>query len=206
MSDPTDEAVLEALASAYALKDERRTGWQLRDVSDPETVAAHTWGVAMLVLRFAPEGIDRDRTLRMALVHDVAEAEVGDVPTRAEAGAETLSPAEKARLERDAIEGETLSALGDEVRTLWEEYEARDSPEARFLKDMDLLDTCLQALVYERNGRYDPDAENRHFEEYDRLDEFFATSEPRLSTDRGKELFEEVRKRYENAKDADGDR
>ena len=38
----TDDAI-EALARAYALKDETRTGWQLREVEDPESVAAHTW-------------------------------------------------------------------------------------------------------------------------------------------------------------------
>ena len=61
-----------------------------------------------------------------------------------------------------------------------------------------VLDTCLQALVYERGARYDPGGDN--FEEYDRLDEFFATSEPRLSTGRGRTLFERVREKYEAAK------
>jgi len=189
---------LEALARAYALKNETRTGWQLREVEDPESVAAHTWGVATLVVRFCPADLDRERALALAAVHDVAEAETGDVATRAETGAQAVDGAEKARRERAAMEG-PLAGLGEEVRNLQDEYEARESPEARFVKDMDLLDTCLQALVYEREGRYDPDAENPHFEDYENLEEFFATSEPRLSTDRGRELFEAVRLRYEAA-------
>ena len=188
---------LEALARAYALKDETRTGWQLREVEDPESVAAHTWGVTTLVVRFCPADLDRERALALAAVHDVAEAETGDVATRAEAGAQTVDAAEKARRERAAMTG-PLAGLGEEMRALWSEYEARESPEARFVKDMDLLDTCLQALVYEREGRYEPGGDA--FEEYDRLDEFFATSEPRLSTEQGRTLFERVRRKYEAAR------
>lgn len=194
MTDP-----LEALASAYALKDETRTGWELRGIEDPESVAAHTWGVALLVVRFCPPELDRERALSMAVVHDVAEAEIGDIATRAEAGAQSVDAGEKRRRERAAMEG-PLSELGEAVRSPWEEYEARESPEARFVKDMDLLDTCLQALVYERGGRYDPDADNPHFEAYDDLDEFFATAEGRFSTDRGRELYEDVRERYDAAR------
>ncbi|MFT4884820.1 MAG: putative hydrolase of HD superfamily [Natronomonas sp.] len=197
--DAVDGEAIEALARAYDLKDENRTGWQLRGIEDPESVAGHSWGVSLLVVRFCPPDIDRERALELAAIHDVAEAETGDIATRAEAGAQTVEKAEKERRERAAMEG-PLSGLGRDVREVWEAYEARETPEARFVKDMDLLDTCLQALVYEREGRYDPDADNDEFEEYDALDEFFATSEPRLSTERGRELFERVRLKYEAAK------
>lgn len=190
------EEAIEALTHAYGLKDEIRTGWQLRGIERPESVAAHSWGVSLLVVRFCPSDLDRERALEIAAVHDVAEAEIGDIATRAETGAQTVDEAEKERRERAAMNG-PLSGLGADIKDIWEAYEARESLEAKFVKDMDLLDTCLQALVYEREGRYDPDADNGHFEEYDALDEFFATSEPRISTDRGRELFERVRERYE---------
>ncbi|WP_178916291.1 HD domain-containing protein [Natronomonas gomsonensis] len=190
---------LDALVEAYALKDETRTGWQLRGVEAPESVAAHTWGVALLVVRFCPPEVDRERALLLAVVHDVAEAETGDIATRAEAGAQSVDADEKERREREAMAG-PLAALGERIHEWWAEYEARETAEARFVKDMDILDTCLQALVYERERRYDPDADNPHFEAYDDLDEFFATGEPRLSTARGRELFEQVRERYETAK------
>lgn len=190
---------IEALARAYALKDETRTGWVLRGVTEPESVAAHTWGLSTLVLQFCPDGLDRERALALAAVHDVAEAVTGDVATRAEAGAQTVDPGEKARRERAAMDG-PLAELGGEVRELWAEYEDRETPEARFVKDADLLDQCLQALVYEREGRYDEDAENPDFDSYEALDEFFATAEPRLSTDVARRLFEEIRSRYESVK------
>ncbi len=191
---------LETLRRCLALKDETRTGWQLRGIEDPESVADHSWGVSLLCLFYADRaGVDADRALRMAVLHDLAEAETGDYATRADPNAETVDPDEKERAERAAI-ATLLEPFDDgELRALWEEYEARETPEAQFVKDADLVDMCLQALQYEREQRYDPDADD-HFEAYDDLDEFFATAEPRIRTDVGRELFERTRERYEDAK------
>jgi len=191
---------LAALLAALALKDERRTGWQLRGVDDPESVAAHSWGVAYLCLLFGERaGVDTDRALRLAVLHDLAEAVTGDLPTRADPADQPVAAAEKASREREAIAA-LLGPFDDALEVDWESYEARERPEARFVKDMDLVDMCLQALYYEREGRYEPAADNEHFEVFDDLDEFFATAEPRLSTDVGRSLFEEVRDRYEAVK------
>ncbi|MFB6096829.1 MAG: HD family hydrolase [Haloferacaceae archaeon] len=221
MDAPPSAAELDALLAALELKDERRTGWDLRGVDDPETVAAHTWGVAYLCLLYAdrvggrvdgegdgppPEDatVDRDRALRMAVLHDVAEAETGDVATRADSTAETPDPAAKERRERAAM-GSLLGPFSDEpeLRDLWEEYEARETLTAAFVKDMDLVDMCLQALYYERAERYEP-GESDAFAEYDRLDEFFATAEPRLRTDVGHALYRAIRERYERVRDERG--
>ncbi|MWV65320.1 HD domain-containing protein [Halorubrum sp. JWXQ-INN 858] len=201
--DATDDpAVIDAVLDAYALKDECRTGWQLRGVRDPESVAAHTWGVAYLVLalgdRFREDlpGVDLDRALRLAVVHDVAEAETGDVPRRADPDAESVDPDAKAATERAAMV-DLAGPLPERVREAWEAYEARESPEAVLVKECDLLDGCLQATVYERDDRYDPAAGDPDaFVAYDDLDEFFATAEPRLRTDAGRGLFERIRERY----------
>jgi putative hydrolase of HD superfamily len=193
---------LAVLADCLALKDERRTGWQLRGVDDPESVAAHSWGVALLCLAFADDAgvdVDADRALGLAVVHDLAEAWTGDFPTRVDAADEPISPEEKARRERAVMAD--VGAQLPEVEALWEAYEKRDDGDdetARFVKDMDLIDMCLQALVYERDGRYD---EGTFESDYDALDEFFATAEPRLSTDIGVDLFEQVRTRYERVRD-----
>ncbi len=202
---------IETLLRAYGLKDERRTGWQLRGVDDPESVAGHTWGVSLLCLLFGERaGVDVGRALELAVVHDLAEAETGDVPTRADSTAETVDPDEKERLEREAMaelvagfDGASPPVDADGLLARWEEYEARDTPEAVFVKEMDLVDMCLQALLYELEGRYDP-AEGDAFREYDDLDEFFATAEPRLRTELGRELVADIRERYEWAKGGDG--
>jgi putative hydrolase of HD superfamily len=205
--DDDRDAALDAVLAAYDLKDERRTGWQLRGVDAPESVAAHSWGVAYLVLtlgdRFREDlpGVDLDRTLRLAVVHDVAEAETGDVATRADSTAEAVDRGAKEATEREAMT-DLAGPLPERVRDAWEAYEARDSPEAILVKECDLLDTCLQAVIYERDDRYDPErGEPDAFREYDDLDEFFATAEPRLRTDAGRALFAAIRERYRAARD-----
>jgi putative hydrolase of HD superfamily len=206
-SDTAGESALDALLEAYALKDERRTGWQLRGVDEPESVAAHAWGVAYLVLalgdRFREDlpGLDLDRALRLAVVHDVAEAETGDVATRADSTADTVDRDAKETAERAAMAG-LAGPLPDRVRDAWEAYESRESPEAVFVKECDLLDVCLQAVVYERGDRYDPaDGDPDAFREYDDIDEFFVTTEPRLRTETGRALFARLRDRYRSARD-----
>ncbi|SFC58779.1 putative hydrolases of HD superfamily [Halobiforma haloterrestris] len=226
-----DDAVdgrLESLLEFLELKDERRTGWVLRGVEGPESVAAHTWGTATLCLLYADheavdDAVDRSRAVEMALVHDLAEARTGDVPTRAEQGRERLSDAEKERAEREAMtallvpfglelevedagggvggggggDDPASQSTGEDLLALWEEYERRETPTARFVKEMDLLENCLQALKYEREDRYEADGDNEHFDEYDDLDEFFATAAPRLETSFGERLFERIRSAYE---------
>ncbi|AHF98801.1 phosphohydrolase [Halostagnicola larsenii XH-48] len=201
---------LETILRAFLLKDEGRTGWQLRGVEDPESVAGHSWGVALLSLFYAdhddaPADVDPDRALRMAVLHDLAEAETGDFATRADSSADTIDPAEKARLEEDAIT-ELLEPFdeNDGLRAIWDEYEVRESPTAQFVKDMDLVDMCVQAVHYEREGRYDPADDtgtDEQFAEYDALDEFFATATPRIRTEIGRRLLEEARDRYEAVRD-----
>ncbi|WP_049982672.1 HD family hydrolase [Halorubrum sp. BV1] len=205
--DADSDPALDALCDAYALKDERRTGWQLRGVDDPESVAAHSWGIAYLVMalgdRFRADlpGVDLDRALRLAVVHDVAEAETGDVATRADSTAEPPDSDAKEAAEREAMVV-LAGPLPDRVRDVWEEYEVRESPEAVLVKECDLLDVCLQAVIYERDDRYDPAAGDPNaFREYDDLDEFFATTEPRLQTETGRDLFERLRERYRIARD-----
>lgn len=205
MDTPAD---LEALLVAYRLKDEERTGWVLRGVARPESVGDHSWGTALLCLLFAGrEGVDADRAVRIALVHDLAEAITGDVAARASPGAQAMSREEKARREDEAMA--RLSAAlartapeAPDVRALWQEYEDTATHAARFVRDMNLVDMVLQALVYEEGRRYDPARNRAAFPDFERLDEFFATSRPRLSTRTGRALFEAVEARYLAARGA----
>ncbi|MFB6234085.1 MAG: HD family hydrolase [Halopenitus sp.] len=208
-TDNESDAELDALLDALQLKDERRTGWQLRGIDDPESVAAHSWGVAYLCLtlgdRFRADlpDLDLDRALRLAVVHDVAEAETGDVATRADSTVDTADAPDAE--EKEALEREAMAALAgplpDHLRDAWEEYEARETPEAILVKELDLVEMCLQALFYERRDRYEPsEGEPAAFQEYEALDEFFATAAPRLRTPTGKALVAGIRERYEAAR------
>lgn len=191
---------VDSLLDVLELKNELRSGWVLRGIDGPESVAAHTWGTATLCLLYAERaGVDRGDAIAMALLHDLGEARTGDVPTRAERGRQDVSPTGKAAAERNAVT-DLLDPFDDgDLLSRWEAYEARESRTATFVKDMDLIDNCLQALKYELGDRYDETEANEHFSEYDDLDEFFATAAPRLRTELGEELFERVVERYEEA-------
>ena len=192
--------MIDALIQAYRLKDEVRSGWRLRGVADPESVADHSWGTAYLVLLYADEaGVDRRKAVEIAIVHDLAEAITGDVATRASRLADLNEKLEKGRREREAMRRLTSTYSRrsmEHVLALWDEYEAGRTAEARFVRDMNLIDMCLQAHLYESDGRYARHLPNDHFADFDGLDEFFATSAPRLQTAFGRELFAGAAERY----------
>ena len=137
---PTDLAL-----EAMRLKALSRAGWVRLGIADPESVAAHSWGVAFLALLLCPPELDRGRVLAMAILHDLAEVEVGDLTPL-----DGVPPAEKHRRERVAIE--RLLVDRPDLRALWEEAEARSTPEARFLKELDTLDLGVQARHYAAAG------------------------------------------------------
>lgn len=186
--------------AAYRLKDEPRVGWVMHGVAGPESVAAHSWGTAYLCLLFAADaGVDLGRALAIALVHDLAEATTGDFAARAAATDRPVSEAEKARLERDAI-ADLLPPRQAALHELWRAYEDRADPAARFVRDMNLIDMCLQALLYEREARYDADVQVPSEGGHRHLDEFFLSAEWRLEGKVAKRLFGSVRLEYEKAR------
>lgn len=202
--------MIDELLSVYRLKDEVRAGWLLRSVSAPESVADHSWGTALLCLLHAHRaGVDADRAVRIALIHDIAEAEVGDIPRRVEERAQPISRAEKTRREEQAMARLADGPLSGAV-ALWQEYEAGETPEAVFVRDMNLVDMCLQALFYERHerrqgaadhaGAATPHAGAAHAGAasvpWPALDEFFETARPRVVTAVARELCAEIEARY----------
>lgn len=133
------------------LKKLRRTGWQLRGIRDCESLADHCFGTALLTLFLAPfvAGLDRDRAVRLALVHELGECRVGDIPFPALAYLKGKSEAELAAV-ADVLA--PLGAPGAEYRDLFVEFEEKSSPEARFVRAIDKLEMLITALEYEKTG------------------------------------------------------
>jgi putative hydrolase of HD superfamily len=129
-----------------------RIGWLQRGVAQPESIAEHTFGVATLALLVGDDvpGLDRGRLLAIALVHDMAEALLGDLPATARRlfGADAKHAAE-----RRAV-AELFAPLpnGAAFLALWDEYASAGSPEARLVKGLDRIEMLAQALDYERGG------------------------------------------------------
>jgi putative hydrolase of HD superfamily len=146
------------------LKQLPRTGWLLAGVSSPESVADHCYATTMMALVLAEvvnadwlsqgllQPLAVDRALRIALVHDLAESILTDLPKRS---AELLGRNIKHEAEAQAITQilYTLPSGGSYIQ-LWHEYDAATTPEARLVRDADKLEMVHQALRYEQRGHH----------------------------------------------------
>jgi putative hydrolase of HD superfamily len=145
-----NETLVEALLELQGLDRVPRMGFALRGVSEPESVAEHSFHVATLVWALAVEEpeVDAHRALELALVHDMAEVRTGDLPMTATRyfGAEVKAKAERAAL------GELLAPLTERAARCADEIEARRTPEARFVKACDKLQLMLKVTTYEHAG------------------------------------------------------
>lgn len=142
------EGVLEFLRNAERLKTVTRSAYTTTGTT--ESVAEHTWRVTLMALLLASEfpDIDATRVLRMCVVHDLGEAIGGDVPAPEQARRREFGESEgKAAAERRDLLT-LLEPLPDrfqsEIISLWDEYEAAQSGEARLAKALDKLETILQ--------------------------------------------------------------
>jgi putative hydrolases of HD superfamily len=132
------------VAIAEALKRELRHSW----LSDGrrESVAEHSWMMSLLAIVLARRlatPVDVDKTLRMVIVHDLVEALCGDVPSF-EQGERMRNKAANEREAIDQLRRGLPDDVGDEIAGLWNEFEARATPEARFAVALDKLEVQLQ--------------------------------------------------------------
>lgn len=191
---------LDAAYSAFRLKDEPRAGWVLHGVTAPETVAAHSWGTAYLCLLFGEAaGVNVERAVAIAVLHDLAEAETGDLLARADSADRTVTEAEKRRLEAAAI-ARLLPPGTDVLEGMWRSYEERADDDARFVRDMNLIDMCLEALRYERGRRYDPAVVVTSAGDHRHLDEFFLSARSRLHGEFAQRLFALIHADYQDVR------
>ncbi len=124
----------------------------LVDGSRPENSGEHSWHLALYALVLADHaepGVDINRVIRMLLIHDLVEIDVGDVPIHsanghAHASAATVAAEAKAA---DRIFGILPSDLQVELRSLWEEFEAAATPDAIFAKSLDRVQPVMANLM-----------------------------------------------------------
>jgi len=135
------------LRYAGRLKHLDRAGWVRKGVKRPESVASHSYRVALCAFAIKNEDIDRLWCMKMALVHDLAEAIVGDITPEDGVSDGVKHAQEQAALSR-IVEG-LDDATAEEISELWKEYAAASTEEARYVKDFDKFDMILQATEYE---------------------------------------------------------
>lgn len=143
MTDPIT-GIQRVLELAERLKFELRHSWLSN--GRQESVAEHTWQMALMAVlmhRHLEHPVELGRSLEMIIVHDLVEAEAGDVPFF-ETGARQNAKAERERAAIDRIRSLLPPGTGDHVHTLWHEFEAMETPEAKFAKALDHLEVQIQ--------------------------------------------------------------
>ena len=124
------------LITLLGLKKITRSGWERVGIQHPESVASHSWGMSALALRLCPENLDLSKVLSLCIIHDIPEILVGDLTPEDDC-------TNKAKDEHIA-----MTQLAPQWLHLFEEYEAGETDEAKFVKQIDKLDMALQAIVY----------------------------------------------------------
>lgn len=129
---------------AERLKKELRHCWLSNGVRQ-ESVAEHSWRLALMVFRYAGKldyPVNIEKCLKMALIHDLAEAKVGDIPVfKCDSKAKKFESEKSAMLElKDLLNDEN----GNEIYSLWHEYEMQQTGESKFVKALDKLEAFIQ--------------------------------------------------------------
>ena len=151
------QAILDFIEEIGVLKNLPRTGWRLRGIKDAESVADHCYRVSLLSMILADvlaeQGVplDVEKVMRLALLHEVAEARIGDLPFPA---LEYIPKAVKKTGEQAAVESmfEHFGPLQQKYMQLWEEFEEGTSIEGKLVRAADKLELMIQVLEYEKIG------------------------------------------------------
>lgn len=131
------------------LKNIPRNGWLRLGIPQPESVAEHSFRVAMVGITVAAmAGADIGRTAALCVFHDGHEARMGDVDAVGRAYVTTAVPEAVTAHQTSGMPSEAAKALQD----LTAEYEANQTLEARVAHDADKIETLLQAREYRTQG------------------------------------------------------
>ena len=140
------------ISAAVGLKELKRAGWaEMFSMSDGESVADHSFGAAITAMILSDAmGLDSERAVKMALLHDIAESEIGDITPG------SMPHGKKEKMETEAFL-RIVSMLPEGIRaeyaSIWDEFCAGETSEARIVAQADKIDMALQAVTYEKAGR-----------------------------------------------------
>ena len=158
------------------LKHLTRTGWVRHNINFPETVASHSWQMAMMALQLSQteKSYDFNKVIRLCLCHDMGESVIGDITPM------DVRYMSKKRMEQEAISNIAKECEFSELLTLFLEYEDNKTPEAQLANDLDKLDMYAQALDYEK--KYQDK----------NLDEFKQSAIQAIQTKLGKKILQNI--------------
>lgn len=120
---------------------------ELCDNSRYENSAEHSWHLTLYALVLADQagpGVDLNLVIKMLILHDLVEIDAGDNPIFGDLDHAAIAAQEQAAADR--IFGLLPSDLRDDLRAIWEEFEAAESPSAQFAKSLDRFQPPMQNL------------------------------------------------------------
>jgi len=123
-------------------------GTTLCDASRAENSAEHSWHLTLYALVLADQAgpeVDINRVIKMLILHDLVEIDAGDNPIFGDYDAAEMEAQEQ--IAADRIFGLLPADLRDDLRSIWEEFEAAESPTARFAKSLDRFQPPMQNLA-----------------------------------------------------------
>jgi putative hydrolase of HD superfamily len=123
-------------------------GTTLADGSRYENSGEHSWHIALFALVLgadAPTDVKVDRVIKMLLLHDIVEIDAGDAPIFGDHNATEMAAKEEAAATR--LFGLLPPDQAQSFRALWDEFEAAQTPDARFAKSLDRFQPPNQNLA-----------------------------------------------------------
>ena len=144
-----EERVINLFDVLHPLDRIARAGYVIRGVAHPENVAAHSHFVALLTMLFLdrhPDAYDHEKALAMALIHDLSEAKLMDIPMPY---ADAYMSEAKDYAEQTIME-ELFAPFSGKYGVYHQEMLDVSTPEARLVRGLDKVQLILKVLFYER--------------------------------------------------------
>jgi len=158
------DAQMAFLMEADKLKQVVR-GTTLADGSRYENSGEHSWHIALFALVLgsdAPADVNVDRVIKMLLLHDIVEIDAGDAPIFGDHDATAMAAKEVAAATR--LFGLLPPDQAQSFRALWDEFEAAQTPDARFAKSLDRFQPPNQNLASGGGSWVEYDTDYARFE------------------------------------------
>lgn len=172
--------IIDFFKTAVNLKKIQRQGWVDKlSINTPESVADHSFSMAVMGMVTSDlENHNTEKILKMILLHDLAESEIGDYTP------DEISAEKKNDLENNAF-SKILKSLPDflklQYEKIWQEYQENKSIESQLVHQLDRLEMALQAKTYQTDG---------HSKE--KLESFFESVKKDITNPKLKELFRNI--------------
>ncbi|KAI3386291.1 hypothetical protein SNEBB_007632 [Seison nebaliae] len=182
MSKKRISDILEFLLVIGQTKRTLRSGWIHSHVYDNvETISSHMYRMTLMTLTLDnPKGIDMTKCMKMAVVHDLAECLTGDLIP-----ADHIKKEEKHRREFKSFQDIISLIPNEDIRInifdIWQEYENQSTAEAKYVKELDVMDMIVQAFEYEQ------------IDKQISLEHFFKNTENKIKSENLKEIDDEIR-------------